>query len=173
MVDLDTFFSFIQASAVVVAVIFGIVQVQQFRRAHEREAAFDLVHSLQTPEMLSALRLLDALSMDLSVEEIEERVGADADRIQILMGTWESLGILVYRREVSLDLVDDFYSGSIIHSWLKLRPLVFDLRERTGRATRWEFFQWLAERMLEREEKAPPVPAYLAHANWKPKSVSR
>ena len=118
--------------------------------------------------MLHALRLLDTLPPSLSAEEIEERLGADADRLQILMGTWESLGILVCRREVSLDLVDDFYSGSIIHSWLKLKPLVLDLRERTGRATRWEFFQWLAERMLEREAKVPPVPAYLAHANWKP-----
>ena len=35
------------------------------------------------------------------------------------MTTWESLGILVFRGEVSLDLVDDFFSGAVELSWRK------------------------------------------------------
>ena len=35
--------------------------------------------------------------------------------------TWESLGVLVFRREVTMDLVDDFFSGPILISWQKLR----------------------------------------------------
>jgi hypothetical protein len=30
-----------------------------------------------------------------------------------------------------------------------------------------EWFQWLAERMLERETASQPVPAYIAHRHWK------
>ncbi len=32
---------------------------------------------------------------------------------------------------------------------------------------RWEWFQWLVERMLERESLRPPVPAHLSHREWK------
>ena len=57
-------------------------------------------------------------------------------------------------------------AGPIVHSWRKLRPLVEDLRRQTGRATRWEWFQWLAERMMERETARPPVPAHVEHRAW-------
>jgi hypothetical protein len=35
------------------------------------------------------------------------------------------------------------------------------------RNTVWEWFQWLAERMKEREEGVPPVPAHIAHQSWR------
>jgi hypothetical protein len=41
-------------------------------------------------------------------------------------------------------------------------------RAARGRETLLEWFQWLAERMIERESKQPVVPAYRAHADWGP-----
>jgi hypothetical protein len=81
--------------------------------------------------------------------------------------TWESLGILVFRREVTLDLVDDFFSGPIVISWQKLKVYAEEFRRDLNRATGSEWFHWLAERMLEREKALPPVPAYIAHRNWR------
>jgi hypothetical protein len=89
--------------------------------------------------------------------------------LQALLGTWESLGILVFRGAVSLDLVDDFYSGSLVHSWRKLQRLVHDVRVETGRETRSEWFQWLAARMMQRETLTPPVPAHIAHRQSLPR----
>lgn len=149
--------------AVVIAVVFGIVKVRQFVRARRREAAFELMRSLQTPEMLRGLLILDRLPPDLTADEIKSEVGEDFLHIQALLGTWESLGILVFHGEVDLSLVDDFYSGPIVQSWEKLGALVEEVREQTGRETRWEWFQWLAERMMEREKEAPPIPAHVAH----------
>ncbi|MFW6192338.1 MAG: DUF4760 domain-containing protein [Gemmatimonadota bacterium] len=152
-----------QALAVVTAVVFGIVQVRQFLRAREREAAFALMRSLQTREMLKGLLVLDDLPADLDRDELENRLGDDFIYVQSLLGTWESLGILVFHGEVDLTLVDDFYSGPIVQSWHKLRGLVEDVRRRTDRETRWEWFQWLAERMIELEEDTPPIPAHEKH----------
>ncbi len=86
--------------------------------------------------------------------------------LQLPLATWESLGIMVFHGEVDLALVDDFYSGSIVHSWAKLRRLVEEVRAESSRQTRWEWFQWLAPRMLERESRRAPVPAYEAHVRW-------
>lgn len=166
--DLRTLANVAQALAVVVAVVFGIVQVRHYLRAQQREAAFALMRSLQTPEMLRGLLLLDALPEGLSGGEIEDRFGDDFLYIQALLGTWESLGILVFHGEVGLDLVDDFYSGPIVQSWEKLGGLVEDVRKRTGRETRWEWFQWLAERMIEREADAAPIPAHVEHGSVRP-----
>jgi hypothetical protein len=36
-----------------------------------------------------------------------------------------------------------------------------------NRDTVFEWFQWLAERMIEREGKTEPVPAHIAHRDWR------
>ena len=78
----------------------------------------------------------------------------------------ESLGILVYRREITLDLIDDYFSGPITFGWRRLSRYMNDIRKESGRETMGEWFQWLAERLQERESKAPPVPANVAFRDW-------
>ena len=62
----------------------------------------------------------------------------------------------VFRRELALDLVDDFFSGPILLSWQKLRVWAEQWRREQNRETGSEWFHWLAERMMEREKLAPP-----------------
>ena len=164
--DLSVVSSIIQALAFVFAVVFGVLQVRQIRTQRRREARVSLMQSLLTRDMLEALLVLDSIPEGLSKHELEQRLGERFINLQVLLGTWESLGILVFRGEATLDIVDDFYSGSIVHSWRKLQTLVESVRADTGRETRWEWFQWLAERMLEREAASPPVPAYVQYRHW-------
>ncbi|PYJ68275.1 MAG: hypothetical protein DME76_12800, partial [Verrucomicrobia bacterium] len=81
--------------------------------------------------------------------------------------TWETIGVLLFHGEFTIEVIDDFFSGPILISWRKLLPYTTDLRQRYHRETWSEWFQWLAERMMERESKSPPVPAYIGHRNWK------
>jgi hypothetical protein len=74
---------------------------------------------------------------------------------------------MVFRREVTLDLVDDFFSGPILLSWQKLKVYSEECRRTLNRETFNEWFHWLAERMMEREKLSPPVPAYIAHRTWR------
>ncbi len=167
LMDLSALSNIAEAMAVIFAVVFGVIQVHQIRGQRRRESALALMNSLQTRGMLEALLVLDSLPEGLSKRELEERLGDRFISLQALLGTWESLGILVFRGETSLDLVDDFYSGSIVHSWKKLHRLVEDVRSETGRDTRWEWFQWLSERMIEREAPKLPIPAYVEHRDWR------
>jgi hypothetical protein len=52
--------------------------------------------------------------------------------VTALLATWESLGILVFNHEIPLQMVDDFYSGTLQQSWGKLQRYVEELREATG-----------------------------------------
>jgi hypothetical protein len=166
-VDLATVANLAEASAVIVAVIFGIVQLRQLRHQQRREAAFTLMRSIQSPQMLRGILIIDRLPTDAGKEDFDALSQADQADLTALLATWESLGILVFNREVSLHTVCDFFSGTIAQSWRKLQRYVSELREQTSRDTRWEWFQWLAERMREDEASVPPVPAYLEHRNWK------
>jgi len=85
------------------------------------------------------------------------------DAIYFVTTTWETIGVLVFQKELTLDLVDDFFSGPIILSWRKLALYLEDVRKEWHRDTMFEWYQWLAERMIEREKASPPVPAHVAH----------
>lgn len=168
--SLEAWFQLVEASAVVVAVGFAVVQLRQFRAGKNREAALLMLRSFQTPEFAKALHLVYGLPDGLSKQEIEETIGGDFHLVYALMTTWESLGILVHRGEVDIELVDDFFSGPITVSWHKLQNHVFEERAALGRDTVEEWFQWLAERFAERESDAAPVPAHIAFKDWKSSS---
>jgi hypothetical protein len=159
---------FLGGTAVIAGVVFAVIQLRHRREERQREVALELLHSFQTVDFAKALHILDSLPDGLSKREIEDRVGDEFGLIYALMGTWESIGILVFRREIRLDLIDDFFSGSISMCWQKLGVAVADDRKHGERDTRWEWFQWLAERMMERESATPPVPAHIEHSEWKP-----
>ena len=165
--QLPVIISAITCTAIVVSVIFAWVQLQAIKKQRERESELLLARSFQTPEFMKAMGLVMHLADGLSKKELEKKVGERIDLVLLWLGTWESLGILVFRHEISIDRIDDFFSGPLIISWRKLKGYVNDDRNELQRDTMHEWFQWLAERMMERESKTPALPANVAHKDWK------
>ncbi len=56
---------------------------------------------------------------------------------------------------------------ALTSSLLRLEKYVTDLRTGLQRETPFGWFQWLAERMIDREKAEPPIPAHLAYRDWK------
>jgi hypothetical protein len=163
-VDLSTIANLVNAIAVTAGVIFAAVQIRHYRQQQRRDAMLELVRSFQNPAFAGALRRINSLPDGASREQIRELLGPDGEDAVFLVGlTWESIGLLVFRREITFDLVADFFSGSVSVSWRKLHLYVEEDRRFVQRETVWEWFQWLAEKMIEREKKAPPTPAHLAY----------
>jgi hypothetical protein len=166
--DLVGIAEIVSAVAVVFGFGFAFSEVKRHRERRTRESALAMVNSYQSPEFASAVMLMVHLDEGLTGAELEKKLGPDMSLVALLMTTWESLGILVHRREVSLDLVDDFFSGPIVMSWHKLEGFVQEMRRRDGRETYFEWFQWLAERVMDRESAAEPLPAHIEHRDWRP-----
>jgi len=165
----DALFEGIQAAAVVVGVGFAVYEMRRYRSERNREAAMELLHAFQTPDFAKALVLTYRLPEGLSKEQIESSLGDDLHLVYAMTTTWESIGVLVFRGEVGIDLVDDFFSGPIVVSWRKLQKYFVDERRETGRETVGEGCQWLAERFAEREGTTPPLPAHVQHRDWQPR----
>ncbi|MCJ7513487.1 MAG: DUF4760 domain-containing protein [Anaerolineales bacterium] len=69
----------------------------------------------------------------------------------MVLGTWERLGVLVTRGEIDLPMVDDACSGPIVQSWQELERCIKEFAACLHRETAMEWFEWLAERMMESE----------------------
>ncbi len=167
--QLSLIFQIISTSAVILGIIFGILNLRNFQKMRKREAAILMLNSFQTNEFVRGLLLVFGLPDEVSKSDIDALPKDDYLALYILLGTWERLGILVYRNEIPLDLVDDAFSGPILISWQKLQSFIGQFRKNVQRDTGFEWFQWLAERMLERERTSSAVPAFIAHKNWKSK----
>ncbi len=164
--ELTSILQIITTTAIVAGGIFAGVQLRIINKQRKRDSAIQLVHSFQTPEFLEAVDIVFNLPEGLSKKEVEERLAGKMGPVLMMFGTFESLGILIYRGELEIDLVEDFFSGIIIFSWKKLKNYIVGMREMSGRHTYYEWVQWLAEQFEKRESKTPAVPSYIAHRDW-------
>ena len=144
----------LQTAAVIFGIGFGLVQLREIRRQKEAQAGVDLLHSLLLPLTAVSVLLLHALPDNLSGEELESKLGGRFDSVIALLAVLESLGPLVARGHVPLDMYEQFYRGATMVCWRKTRRYVEEQRE--GWPGLFEWVQWLAERMEERP--SPPRP---------------
>lgn len=159
----------ISTAIMILGIAFGIQNIRQYQAMRKRESAIMMLNSFQTADFVKGfLHILD-LPQNAGKSEVDGLPPDQFLAIYMVMGTWERLGILVYRHEIDLELVDDAFSGPIIQSWQKLERYIKEWRAHIQRETGMEWFQWLAERMMERESDSQPTPAYVANKEWKAK----
>jgi hypothetical protein len=86
----------------------------------------------------------------------------------VVGNTFESIGVMVYRRIVPLAIVNELMGGAIVYLWHKLERWTLESRAEQSRENVHGWFQWLAERLRELPdfETAPPV--HVAPRAWKP-----
>ena len=159
--------SLVSTLAIVAAGVFAGMQVRQLNRQRARDSALQLSHSFQTPEFVSAVNIVFDLPGGLSKREIETRLGDRLTNVLVMFGTFESLGILVFRREIEISLVEDFCGGAIVLAGRRFKRYLADMQESSDRATYYEWFQWLYERFEDRESQKPAIPAFVVHRNWR------
>lgn len=158
----------IVGSVVVISgVIFGIIQIRQYQQQRHDVAAVQLVNSFQSPEFNKSLKNVWSLPDAASWQELREcGNGWQEAAFQVGM-TMETMGVLVYRRIVPLAILDELMGDAILVIWRKLQPWVEHLRIEQKRDSAYEWFQWLAERLAEKERRTE-MGAYRKYGNWRP-----
>ena len=79
--------------------------------------------------------------------------------------SFETMGLLVYRRIASFEIVQELCGGLLLEMWRTIEPWCSENRERHNNPRFGEWVQWLAEQIVEVESDISP--AYEAHKNWK------
>jgi len=163
--DLALALQIITTVTVVGGFVFGAINLRQYGRARDEQAALAAVNALAVSSAAHMRRVLaapvDRPFKDLVAADPELAVSAG-----ILCGQFEQLGYLVYRRIVSLPIIDDTVGGSIRTVWPKLRPWIEADRARVGNPYLEEWFEWLYLE-LDRYPKKKTAPAALAHRDWR------
>ena len=155
----------IQTAAVVVGIVFGLVQLRELRQQQEIQAGVELLRPLQSPDTAETILLIHGLPDNLSGKDLRSQLGDKFGSVLSLLALFESLGPLVARGHVPIDMYAEFYRGPTVLCWRKLHQYVEEQRQ-AGWNSLYEWVQWLAERMEERSSRAIDVPAFERFRAW-------
>lgn len=162
----------LQTVAIVVGIVFGVVELAQFREEQSRQMELELARSLTTPEVFAALEVVLTLPEDADEATRDSIIGTRRSDILFLAQTFETIGILVYERDLSLSTVDEFFGSTTLVVWDRLSPWLSRERRRLEQAHLAEWFEWLADRLREYRNRTRIPPAYEAYEEWEPEDLS-
>lgn len=157
-----------QTVAIVGGLLFGAIQLAQFRNEQQRQAVTEVAQSFLTPEFIRGYTSVVSLPDSLDFRTLLERYPEDAQGVLLLGQTFETVGIMVHRGDIDLATVDDFLGTITIQCWNKLRPMMLRYRAENQAPSVAEWFQWLAERLQEYRAGGGSAPAYEAYRDWRP-----
>ena len=145
---------------------FAVIQMQHYRQQRRETAAIELLRSFQNPEFSRSLRAVLTLPKGVRKNELKECSDGDKNAIMVVVLTFESIGVMVFRGIVPLEMVNELLGGVCVESWTRLNQYMQDSRADSDRKTMGEWFQWLAERLDERHTRDGRPPAYEQYRHW-------
>jgi hypothetical protein len=147
---------------------FAVIQMQHYRQQRRETAAIELLRSFQNPEFSRSLRAVLTLPRGVCKSDLEECGDGEKNAIMVVVMTFESIGVMVFRGIVPLEMVNELLGGVCVESWARLSQYTQDFRVENDRKTMSEWFQWLAERLKEHHARYGRQPAYEQFRDWRP-----
>lgn len=164
--DLANLVEIIGIFAILFGIIFGVLQIRQNRMQRRDLAILECAHLFEDEQFTEAFRLLSELPDGMTkaqFAELDKKYESAAIRAAM---KFETIGILVHRGVVPLSAMEELVSGAALAIWRILQPWIEEIREERSYPTFWEWYQWLVERLQDRQSPERP-PAFKAYADWR------
>ena len=142
------------------ALIFTALQVRVANRTRAEQAAITIVEAAQSEGWTQGLKQLHRIPPGATADQIDALGDEVVNAIEQVGIRVETIGYMVWRGIVEIQMVDDLFGGIVIFWWSRIRPFAERDRERTSNPKSYEWFQWLAERLAERRRHGSGIPAY-------------
>jgi len=164
--ELGVWLNLISTAAIVAALIFAALQVRQGNIKRRDQAAVTLIQTVQSEGWTRMLDLISKLPDGAQVSDVEAAGPAVQRAIIDFAIRLETLGYMVFRRNVDLQTVDELIGGITLAFWSRGKDWIQRERERTTTAKYGEWCEWLVDRVAERREKFGHKPAHVLYTDW-------
>jgi hypothetical protein len=152
---------------ILVTALIGVVQLRQLNAQRRDAAAVELVRLIQDADFIRAFRLITSLPPGISASDLRARGREYEEAAQVTASRFEILGTLVYRGAISFDVMEDLGRGATVLLWDRLAGFAIEVREKQKYPMYLEWFQWLAEQFVKRDQLGQ-TPAHIRHHDWTP-----
>ena len=163
--DIASIVEIVGILAILYGLFFGAVQLRQHRAQRRDLAILECTRLFETEEFTEAYRLVQELPSGVTGKQLDEQGAQYRSAAMRIMMKFEAIGMLVHRGVIPLDAADDLVGGAVMAVWDKLHAFVRETRENSSNPFFVEWFQWLVDRLKQRQE-LDREPVFLAHADW-------
>lgn len=153
------------AISIIIGMIFGFFQLRYFRVQRRDTIACDLTQTFYNKDLAQAVALIQSLPDGVSLEEMKQLGQHYVDAAITVTTSFETMGLLVFKRVASLSFVLDLAGGMVTTMSRKLKRWQEDVRVEQEQPSWGEWFDWLGEQAAR--EKSRSQPAHIAHRNWR------
>ena len=129
MVDVQTF-SVVASASVVVGIIYYSLQIRHQTRARQTDLIIRLYSLVASKEFLEAWETVRNRKIE-SLSQYKEKYGnfTEVSQVNTVLG---ELGMLLRRKLIDVDLVNDLTGGMPMIAWEKLKPINDDVKKKWG-----------------------------------------
>jgi hypothetical protein len=156
----------ISGLSIVGGLLFGLIQIRHYR-AQQREAiATNLTQTFYSKDLAHALALLQELPNGIGLQAMRARGQHYVEAAITVTTSFETMGLLVYKRIAPLNLVVDLAGGVISVMADKLSQWQEDVRKEQNQPSWGEWFDWLNIQVKRESEESEP--AHIRYRDWQP-----
>jgi hypothetical protein len=150
VVDIQTVSIAIASASVCLAAIYYILQLRHQTKIRQTDLVMKLYSQFNSLEFQRMWH--DVLNREAkSYSEYNEKYGsAEVTAVGMF---FEGIGILLKRKLIDMDLVDDMFTMPINDTWLKMKDITLEIRKIRNRPTILEWFEYLYNEMKKREQQ--------------------
>ena len=149
VVDASLALTALSTAAVLFGLIIGLRELRHFSKAREMEVIRAISEKVADPDWIRSLLMLQKMDYK-SYDEIE---GKPEEVAMIQWLTYiEGLALAVKRGVVSLEVVDDYWHGTIRTVWTKCEPVARSWREKYNFPEMGEWTEYLYLRIYGKDE---------------------
>jgi len=149
MVDITEISAMVAAAGILVGVIYYILDIQNQAKLRKTDLVMRLYSAVGSPEFLEAWEIMRKREFT-DYETYEKKYGLSA--YMQVSTLFEGVGILLNRRLIDNDLVDDLFSVHVSLAWERMKALIQEDRKQTDQPRTWEWFEYLYNEVKKREQ---------------------
>ncbi len=165
--DLETIAMFAEilgAGSIMTGLIIGWFQIRSFRVQQRDAIAINLAQTFYNQDFARALTLMQAVPEGVTRAQLRELGDEYVNAAITVTTSFETMGLLVFKRVATLELVLDLAGGIITTMNRKLKVWQEEVRIAQNQPSWAEWFEWLGDQA--EQHKTPTVPAHITHKDW-------
>ncbi len=152
---------------IVSGLFFGWFQIR-VNSARQRDAiVINLMQTFYHSDLARAVQIVHRLPDGASADELRKRGPEYEEAAVIITTSFETLGLLVFKKIAKFDLVIELTGGMVVSMYRKLKLWLPVVRKEQNQPSWAEWFEWLA--LLAEDHKPRQDPPFTGHRGLKPR----
>ncbi len=140
----------VAAAGILVGVIYYILDIRNQAKLRKTDLVMRLYSIVGSSEFVEAWEIMRKREFT-DYETYENKYGLSA--YMQVSTLFEGVGILLDRKLIDNDLVDDLFGVPVSLAWERMKALIQEDRRQTNQPRTWEWFEYLYDEMKKRGHK--------------------